>query len=100
MIPIRTAALAMGTFFAATYTLCVALHLVIPPSALANEFWSSALPGFKWISPGSFLLGLAEIFAYGLYAGGFFSFLYNSFAGRRATTHRNHEVGEGFRRAA
>lgn len=42
-----------------------------------TQFLEIALPGFRWLSVGSFLLGLVESFLYGAYAGLVFVPLYN-----------------------
>lgn len=36
------------------------------------------LPGFRWLTLGSFLLGLGETFMYGLYAGLVFTVIHNT----------------------
>jgi hypothetical protein len=41
-----------------------------------------ALPGFHWLTAGSFVLGLVESFLYGLYAGLVFTPIYNGFVRR------------------
>jgi hypothetical protein len=41
-----------------------------------------ALPGFHWLSAGSFILGLVESFLYGAYAGLVFTPIYNVVARR------------------
>lgn len=43
------------------------------------EAWVALLPGFTWISWGSFTLGLIESFGYGIYFGFVFAPLYNLF---------------------
>jgi hypothetical protein len=40
------------------------------------------LPGFRWLTVGSFFLGLAETFLYGAYAGLVFTSIYNYFLRR------------------
>jgi hypothetical protein len=40
------------------------------------------LPGFQWLSPGSFALGLAESFLWGVYVGLVFTPIYNLVARR------------------
>jgi hypothetical protein len=42
--------------------------------------WMKLLPGFTWLSWGSFFLGLLESFAYGYYAALIFCPLYNHFS--------------------
>lgn len=49
-----------------TFTLCVLFDLAFPTHAM-YESWQKLLPGFEWISWGSFLLGLIESYGYGWY---------------------------------
>ena len=51
-----------------------------------HAFWELVLPGFKWLTPLSFLLGLAESFLFGVYAGRVFVPLHNFFWRRQAET--------------
>lgn len=44
--------------------------------------WLQFLPGFTWLSPGTFLLGLVESFAYGWYVALVFVPLFNFFNAR------------------
>jgi hypothetical protein len=41
------------------------------------QFLEIALPGFKWLSVGGFLIGLVESFLYGVYAGLVYTPIYN-----------------------
>lgn len=41
------------------------------------QFLEITLPGFKWLSVGSFLIGLVESFLYGVYAGLVYTPIYN-----------------------
>jgi hypothetical protein len=45
-----------------------------PPSQLLEQI----LPGFRWLTPGSILLGVAETFVYGAYAGFVFTLIHNT----------------------
>lgn len=85
MINVRAATLALGAFFALTYTLCVLYGLLVP--AGMHELLEVLLPGFRWLTVGSFVLRLIEAFAYGAYASLAFSPMYNAFA-RRAVPRR------------
>jgi hypothetical protein len=69
--------LAAGSFLAITYVLCVVFDLVT--GLRMYEAWVALLPGFTWISWGSFTLGLVESFGYGIYFGLVFAPLYNLF---------------------
>lgn len=57
---------ATSLFLAVTFVLCVGFDLIFPQFAM-NEHWRGMLPGFTWLSPGSFVLGLIESYAYGWY---------------------------------
>ncbi len=59
-------AVGLGAFFAASYLACVAWDAIFPSWAM-RDAWAPLLPGFKWLSWGSFLLGLVEAAAYGLW---------------------------------
>ncbi len=76
----RVVGLAMGSFLSVTYILCVAYDLLF--SQRMYETWLKLLPGFTWISWGSFFLGLVETFAYGIYFGLVFVPLCNFFHDR------------------
>ena len=83
MKPLRTTplALSLGSFFSITYVLCIVWGLLVPNSlATMSKFLSVLLPGFEWLSFGSFLLGLVESFLYGVYAAVVFAPLYNFFS--------------------
>ncbi len=68
---------ATGTFLAITYVLCVVYDIIF--SQQMYQTWMKLLPGFVWISWGSFFLGLIETFFYGIYFGLVFAPLYNLF---------------------
>lgn len=82
----RVVSLAAGLFLVITYTLCVAYDLLFGQHMY--EAWLRLLPGFSWISWGSFFLGLLETFLYGVYVGLVFVPLYNFFQDRMM--HRRH----------
>lgn len=60
------ASLAIGGFLAVSFAACVAWDAVFPDWAMRGA-WAPFLPGFEWISVGSFLLGIAEAFVYGFW---------------------------------
>ncbi len=51
---------------AISFALCVGFDLLLPEHAM-YETWQKLLPGFVWISWGSFFLGLIEAYGYGWY---------------------------------
>lgn len=68
--------LALGIFFSVIYVLCVAFDLLFPSMAMYTV-WQKLPPGFKWLSLGSFFLGLVETFLYGVLFAIIFVPLYN-----------------------
>ena len=68
---------ATASFLAISYVLCVSYDLVL--GAQMYRAWVDLLPGFHWISWGSFLLGLLETIGYGVFVGLVFAPLYNFF---------------------
>jgi hypothetical protein len=75
----RIAGPALAVFLAFTYILCVGFDLIFPGLAM-YESWLRLLPGFTWLSWGSFLLGLVESLAYGFYIALVFCPLFNLFS--------------------
>jgi len=57
---------ASSLFLVITFTLCVIFDLLFPEAAMYRS-WQVFLPGFKWLSWSSFLLGLIESYGYGWY---------------------------------
>jgi hypothetical protein len=74
----------LASFAAISYVLCVSYGLLAPTSLHAAWLLEAILPGFKWLSLGSFVLGLIEAALYGAWAGVLYSALYNYFARRAA----------------
>ena len=72
----------LGTFAAISYLLCILWGLATPEALHMHEALELVLPGFVWLSPGAFLLGLVESFAWGAYAGLLFVPLHNFFQRR------------------
>jgi hypothetical protein len=68
---------AMGSFLALSYMVCVVHDLVFHESMYRT--WVAMLPGFVWISWDSFVLGLLETLAFGVFFGLVFAPLYNFF---------------------
>jgi hypothetical protein len=81
----RDLGLAMGSFLVVTYVFCVAYDLAFHQTMY--EVWLKLLPGFTWITWQSFLLGLVEVFAYGVYFGLVFAPLYNFFSTATESKH-------------
>lgn len=69
----------LGTASAVSFVLCVLYGLVTPEPLHMHEFLELVLPGFRWLSLGSFALGLVESFLWGAYAGIVFVPIHNFF---------------------
>ncbi|MFQ5692369.1 MAG: DUF5676 family membrane protein [Nitrospinota bacterium] len=73
----------VGLFLAVSYVLCVVTDLSWPGTFQMYRVWSPLLPGFTWLTWGSFFLGLIESFLYGWYFALVFVPLYRLLGGRR-----------------
>jgi hypothetical protein len=78
---------ALTLFTAASFVVCVVYGLVVPSAWHPTQLLVYALPGFTWLTPASFFLGLVESALYGTYAGLVFTPLYN-FVARNLGTRR------------
>lgn len=84
MLHIKTVSLSLGIFLSLSFILCVIYGLLTPVSLHMHPFLEAVLPGFKWLSIGSFLLGLIESFLWGIYLGVVFPLIYNFLKKREA----------------
>lgn len=66
-LKIVTWALALSA--ALLYLLCIAYGLANPAGGHMREFLSIALPGFEWLTPRGFAIGLVKSFLYGALVG-------------------------------
>jgi hypothetical protein len=72
----------LGVFAALTFVVCVVYGLLVPKAFHMTQFLEITLPGFQWLSLGTFALGLVESFLYGAYAGLVYTPIHNVFARR------------------
>lgn len=72
----------LSSFAAISFALCVGYGLLAPSAFHPSWLLEALLPGFKWLSLGSFVLGLIETALYGAWAGVLYSALYNYFMQR------------------
>lgn len=84
MLNWKVVTLSVASFSSITFALCVGYGLVAPAGLHPSWLLETVLPGFKWLSLGSFVLGLVETFIYGAYSGALYSGVYNYFARRFA----------------
>lgn len=75
-LKIVTWALALSA--ALLYLLCIAYGLANPQSGHMRDFLVIALPGFEWLTPAGFLIGLVKSFLYGALAGLVYVPIYNA----------------------
>lgn len=74
----------LGLFGGVTFLVCVVYGLLVPEAWHMTQFLEIVLPGFRWLTVGSFILGLVESFLYGAYAGLVFTPIFNAVARRWA----------------
>lgn len=80
-LPVLPLGWALSLFLALTYVVCVAFDLIFPGYAM-YQTWSGLLPGFVWLTPTGFIIGLVDSFFYGWYVALIFGGLFNAIAGR------------------
>lgn len=85
MLNTKTVSWALGAWGVFTFSVCVLYGLITPQSLHMHGFLEQVLPAFKWLTWWGFLLGLAESFLYGVYAGLVFCPFYNWFNRRFST---------------
>lgn len=84
MLNIKLVSWTLGLWGAVTFIVCLIYGLVTPQSLHMHEFLEQVLPAFKWLTWWGFLLGLAESFLYGVYAGMVYVPIYNALKRRWA----------------
>jgi len=78
MLNIKVVSWSLGIFIAISFVICVVFGLIVPGNFHGMvSFLESVLPAFKWLTFGSFILGLVESFLYGIYIGIVFVPVYN-----------------------
>lgn len=77
MLNTKLVSWALGLSAAISFIVCVVFGLITPESLHMHVFLEQVLPGFKWLTGWSFLLGLVESFLYGVYAGLVFCPIHN-----------------------
>jgi hypothetical protein len=81
-LSVKVMSWSLGAFTAVTFVLCVLYGLVVPQTLHPVRLLEMTLPGFHWLSAGSFVLGLVESALFGVYVGVVFTPIYNFFVGR------------------
>lgn len=67
---------------AVLYLLCIAYGLGNPDGTHMREFLEITLPGFQWLTPKGFAIGLVKSFLYGALIGLLYVPIYNALARR------------------
>lgn len=62
---LKTVAWSLALSAAVLYLLCIAYGLANPAGGHMREFLQIALPGFEWLTPAGFVVGLVKSFLYG-----------------------------------
>ncbi|VAV98681.1 hypothetical protein MNBD_ALPHA06-285 [hydrothermal vent metagenome] len=70
---------ACALFLAISFVTCIAWGLLTPQPMHMHEAWKSLLPGFVWLTPVGFAIGLVESYLYGWWIALVFVPLYNRF---------------------
>ncbi len=78
MLNIKILSWSLGLFLAVSFVLCVVYGMVAPESLHMHPFLETVLPGFRWLTWTGFVIGLAESFLYGVYAGVVFGTIHNT----------------------
>ena len=73
-----------GILAALTFTLDMVAGLLFPDWWVMHRLWEQLLPGFTFLTWGTFFLGLVESFVGGIYLAAVFVLLYNLFLARRS----------------
>lgn len=80
-LTIRGTALSLALFFDVSFVLCVLWGLALPRlHAKGSQLLEALIPGFTWLTPGSFVLGLVFSTLLGVYVAAVFVPLFNFFA--------------------
>ncbi len=79
-IPIGALGLALSSFVVISYALRTLWGLIFPFGGAHARWLELFFPGFKWLTPQGFLIGIAESDAYGWYGALLFRGLFSSFA--------------------
>lgn len=77
MVNIKVVTWSLALFGAVTFLVCVVYGLIVPEALHMAGFLEQFLPGFRWLTPLGFLVGLVEASLYGVYAGLVYGTIHN-----------------------
>jgi hypothetical protein len=75
---LKTVTWSLALSAALLYVLCIVYGLANPASGHMRDFLTIALPGFEWLTPQGFFIGLVKSFLYGALAGLVYVPIYNT----------------------
>jgi hypothetical protein len=87
MLNIKVWMATLAVWMGMSFTLCVLGGVLVPGLPIRHQTLELLLPGFTWISLGSFVLGLAESLFYGVYVSVVLVAVHNFFHRRWVGTH-------------
>jgi len=85
MLDTKVVTWSLGLFGAVTFLVCVAYGGIVPESLHMTGWLKQMLPGFRWLTPLGFVIGLVESFLYGVYAGLVYCTIHNTLVRRFRT---------------
>lgn len=85
MLSMKITSWSLGLSAALLYLLCVGYGLTNPTSGHMRELLQIALPGFEWLTPAGFAIGLVKSFLYGVLLGLVYVPIYNGLLRRFGT---------------
>ena len=77
-------ALSVSALVTVSFILCMVWDLMVPTEWQMYRIWEVLLPGFRYLTVGTFVLGATESFLTGLYVAAMFVPLFNFFQKRQA----------------
>ncbi len=69
MLNLKVVTWSLAAFAVVSFVVCVAYGLIVPEPLHMTAWLEAVLPGFRWLTPTGFVIGLVESFFYGAYAG-------------------------------
>ena len=79
MLSLRVVSWSLAVATVVSYLVCLLFMLIAPESLHMHKFLEQVLPGFRWLTPRGFVIGLVESFLYGAYTGLVYVPIYNFF---------------------
>lgn len=78
MLSLKLVTWALGLSAVVLYLVCIAFGLTTPAEGHMRQFLEIVLPGFEWLTPKGFAIGLVKSFLYGALLGLVYVPIYNA----------------------